>query len=154
MFVEGIRFLGRDAVDEIESAHRGRAPHLGDDIIDRALALARDHAAHRPRSPDLAREGAGVDALNRADAMLRKIIGERHLRMRARGLIDDIAHDESGHLRRRALIDDRFDAVVADVRIRHGDDLKSIGRIGRDFLIAGQRSVEDNFADGVVLRSK
>ena len=74
--------------------------------------------------------------------------------MRARRLIDDIAHDESRHLRRGTLIDDRFHAVVADVRVGHRDDLKSIGRIRRDFLVAGQRSVEDHFADGVVRRSE
>jgi hypothetical protein len=40
-----------------------------------------------------------------------------------------------------------IDTVVADVGIGQGDDLTAVGRIGQDFLVAGQRGVEDDFAD-------
>ena len=41
------------------------------------------------------------------------------------------------------------DAVVADVRIGQRDDLPAVARVGEDFLVAGQRGVEDDFAGGV-----
>jgi hypothetical protein len=40
------------------------------------------------------------------------------------------------------------DAVVADVRIRERDDLLAVARVGQDFLVAGDRRVEHDFAGG------
>ncbi|MCY1377711.1 hypothetical protein D9M69_652990 [compost metagenome] len=34
------------------------------------------------------------------------------------------------------------DAVVADMRIRQGDDLLAVARVGEDFLVTGHRGVE------------
>ena len=38
------------------------------------------------------------------------------------------------------------DAVVADERAGHRDDLAGVGRVGEDFLIAGEGGVEAGFA--------
>ena len=38
------------------------------------------------------------------------------------------------------------DAVVADLGVGHRDDLTAVARIGEDFLIAGHRRVEADFA--------
>jgi hypothetical protein len=38
-------------------------------------------------------------------------------------------------------------SVVADQRIRHGDDLSPIRGIGEHFLVTGHRSVETNLPD-------
>ena len=38
------------------------------------------------------------------------------------------------------------DAVVADQRIGHGDDLAGVGGIGEDLLISGHRGVENDLA--------
>jgi len=40
----------------------------------------------------------------------------------------------------------RVHAVIADERIRHRDDLALVGRVGQDFLIAGHRGIETDFA--------
>ena len=40
------------------------------------------------------------------------------------------------------------DAVVADLRVGHGDDLAAVGGIGEDLLIAGHRGVETDFPGG------
>ena len=45
------------------------------------------------------------------------------------------------HVRRR-------DAVVADFRARHGDDLPGVGRVRQNLLVAGQPRVEHDFAGG------
>ena len=39
-------------------------------------------------------------------------------------------------------------ADIADMREGEGDDLAGIGRVGEDFLIAGERGVEAHFGDG------
>jgi hypothetical protein len=45
-------------------------------------------------------------------------------------------------------------AVVADLRIGENDDLAAIGRVGEDFLIAGDGGIENNFAGALSGRSK
>ena len=39
-------------------------------------------------------------------------------------------------------------AGVADVRVGQGNDLPAVGWVGKDFLIAGHRGVEHDFAGG------
>ena len=39
-------------------------------------------------------------------------------------------------------------AVVADMRIGHGDDLPVITRVSQDFLVACHGGVENDFTDG------
>ena len=44
-------------------------------------------------------------------------------------------------------------AGIADVRIGERDDLAGVGGIGEDFLVSGQRGIENDFASGVALGS-
>ena len=46
------------------------------------------------------------------------------------------------------------DAVVADLRARHRDDLPGVRRIGQDFLVAGHAGVEHDFAGGLARRAR
>ena len=55
----------------------------------------------------------------------------------------EFADDEPCRCGRRDFNILGIDAVVADVRIGHRDDLTRVGRVGEDFLIAGHRGVED-----------
>jgi hypothetical protein len=49
----------------------------------------------------------------------------------------------------------RVHAVVADVRIREGDHLPGVRRIGDDLLVAGERGVEHHLADrGLIDRER
>jgi hypothetical protein len=59
----------------------------------------------------------------------------------------EIADDQPGceDLRRLEVV--RVRADVADVRIREGDDLSVIRRVGEDFLVPGDRGVENHFAE-------
>jgi len=45
-------------------------------------------------------------------------------------------------------------ADIADMGKGEGDQLTGIGRIGKDFLIAGHRRIEDDFADDLALSPK
>ena len=75
----------------------------------------------------------------------------QHLRQRARiaevgGLVVVIAHHEAGGQRRAALEVVVGDAVVADHRVGHHHDLKGVGRVGDDLLIADHGGIEHHFA--------
>ena len=45
-------------------------------------------------------------------------------------------------------------AVIADLRIGEDDDLAGVGGVGEDFLIPGERGVEDDFAASLGGRTK
>ena len=45
-------------------------------------------------------------------------------------------------------------ADIADMREGEGDDLAGIGRVGEDFLVAGERRVEADFGDGAAGRAQ
>ena len=73
-------------------------------------------------------------------AHVRPVVG-----IERRQLLDD----KPRHVRLAALDVLPVDAVVADQRVGHRDDLPLVGRIGQDLLVAGHRRVEDDFAFGV-----
>ena len=60
-----------------------------------------------------------------------------------------VADDQAGGVDLRGLDVFGVDAVVADVRIRQGDDLAAVARVGEDFLVTGHRGVEHHFAGRV-----
>ena len=57
-----------------------------------------------------------------------------------------LADDKAGQMRPAAFDVLGVDAVVADLRIGHRDDLPAVTGVGEDFLIAGHRRVEANLA--------
>ena len=57
-----------------------------------------------------------------------------------------LADDEAGQVRPPALDVLGIDAVVADLRVGHRDDLAAVAGIGEDLLVAGHRRVEADFA--------
>ena len=58
----------------------------------------------------------------------------------------EFADDEAVDLQAARLPVLGVDAVVADERVGHRDDLAGVGRVGEDFLIAGHGGVEHDFA--------
>ena len=64
----------------------------------------------------------------------------------ATSFLDDEARD---HAAGGVSTSCRIDAVVADERVGHRDDLPLVGRIGEDLLVAGHRGVEDDLARGL-----
>ena len=71
-----------------------------------------------------------------------EVVGGPPVAPAARQLADDDAAAE----RPAALVVVLVDAVVADVRVREGDDLPGIGRIGDHLLVARQHGVEHDLA--------
>src|SRR5690606_34931412 len=110
--------------------------------------IVRDHRVGRAANADAAGQRAGVDA-GEADLALRlHPVDELALGAEARVRGDLLAHhaaDGAFDLRLDVL---RVGADVADVREGEGDDLRGIGRVGQDLLVAGHRGVEAHLADG------
>ena len=57
-----------------------------------------------------------------------------------------LADDEAGEVRPAAFDVLGVDAVVADLRVGHRDDLPAVAGVGEDLLVAGHRRVEADFA--------
>ena len=108
----------------------------------------RQDALHRPADAQPADQGAGVDPLDADDAVL--------ARGRRRGCRASGSCSACGVSSRTmnpstcGLRDSRVlgvDAVVADERVGHRDDLALVGRVGEDLLVAGHAGVEDDLAE-------
>ena len=113
------------------------------------------HAGHGAAHAQPADQGARVDALDAEDVVLgagsrrggrceRKLLG---MRVSSRTM-----KPSTCGRRRFAVLG--VDAVVADERIGHGDDLALVGRIGQHFLVAGHAGVEDDLAEGLAGRAE
>jgi len=124
-----------------------RSPREAGDV-----AVGRRQDRHLGASvPETPCEGAGVDSRDPADVIPPKVGVEGFhvppVRRRAPGLADDEPLDP-GAVRLHVL---RVDPRVADLRIRHRDDLSLVGRIREHFLVPRHAGVEDDLAGALPL---
>ena len=141
----------RAAASGITSRTRSRPTRPG-----LALAFATRLASSRstlestpfiaPRGAQPADEGPRVDAREADDAVPLQISVERFLRAEVARPLGEFLDDEAGQVGLAAFDVLGVDAVVADLGVGHRHDLPAIARIGEDFLIAGHRRVEADFA--------
>ena len=94
--------------------------------------------------PQVPGEGAGVDLADADHPRLFQVAVQLARGSPGRGLRGGLTHHEAGHLRPDRLDVVAVHAVVADVRIGHGDDLARVGRIGEDLLVAAHGGIEDD----------
>ena len=94
------------------------------------------------------RETPGVDAGDAGHTVMAQQLVERALRTPVARSISEVAHHDARAERAGALEVVGVHAVVADVRIREGDHLACVRRIGDDLLVARQRRVEHELAGG------
>ena len=92
-----------------------------------------------------ARQLAGVDVGDADDAFVAQVRGEVALHPEVGRALRKVADDEAGRVHARRLDVLGVHAGVADVRVRQGDDLSLVGRVGQDFLIPAHGRVEDDF---------
>ena len=74
----------------------------------------------------MADKGARVDALNCDDAVVLQKLRKRHFAAPVAGLLAQIAHHQAAAGRFLALAIFKINAVIADLRIGHRDDLACI----------------------------
>ena len=94
---------------------------------------------------------ASVTASPGASARMAPFCAEALLAAKVRGQQGQALDDETGGVDLVGLHILAVDAVVADVRVRQGDDLLAIAGVGEDFLIAGDGRVEHHLANGGAL---
>ena len=95
---------------------------------------------------DSADKGTRVDVGDRDDRLLDQVMREGLFGAVVARDAAILAHDEASDVRLRGLAILPVDPHVSDHRIRHGDDLATVARIGQDLLVARQRGIEDDFA--------
>lgn len=105
------------------------------------------------RTQDM-RQPSGVDAFDTGPAPGLQKISQGHGAAPVAHASCGIAHDETRGMYGRGLVILGVGADVADVRVRQRDQLGMIRRVGEDFLVATDRSIEDDFARGGAGRSE
>lgn len=65
------------------------------------------------------------------------------------GVLAHLAHDEAGDPALARLVVVKVNAVVADERVGHGNDLTEVGRVGQNLLIACHAGVEYDLTDAL-----
>ena len=152
LFVPAKRLFVRDFLDVIHADENEFlcAPHgflvrnffRGNESVHRAAHA--EFFGQRPR----------VNALNSRNAVFLQIFRERKIRAPVADDRREFADDEAGDVRPPRFHVHGVDAVIADERIGHRDDLAFVGRVGEDFLIAGHGGVEADLAAGRRFRAK
>jgi hypothetical protein len=147
--IPGVGLRGGDHLGQIHAFQAREGPRRSECGFDIGCGRTGDDAAVlRTLLAQDARQAAGVDLGDADDAVLVQVVRQRHRGAPLVAVSGGAAHDQPGGMH-----GGRFDVVVvaagvADVRIGQGDDLAAVGRIGEDFLIAGHRRVEHDFAGG------
>ena len=126
--------------------------------VELAASGVRDHGVGHALGTDQRGQRAGVDPRKSDDAARLQPLVEMAGGAVVRGIGDGRAQDYAARPRRRRHVH-RLDILVvgadiADMREGEGDELSGIGGIGENFLIAGHRGVEADFADGVTFRAE
>ena len=157
---------GRDgermARRQVACAHGVRllARHRGGEVLPHE-GLARAHLAQKARLvhvdggehgtlgaaiAHVAHERAGVHALHGHHAVIAQVVGQAQDAAPVRRRRAHIAHHQAAQRRLARLGVIGIHAVVADLRIRHGDDLTGVRRVGHHLKVALERRVEADLA--------
>src|SRR6266511_82914 len=142
-----VRGGDRRGAREIESIHRRRCREGGADRIAGFLAQ-REYPAHGTLGPDVSRELPRIDVGDQRHLRAREPVEQRTGRAPVRGRRRQLANhdtDDAGAVRFDVF---GIDAVIADHRRGHHDDLAEIGGVGEDLLIPAQIGGEDDFRVG------
>src|ERR1700686_3135391 len=94
----------------------------------------------------MAHQRAGVDIGEHRNPELFEIFFRDLLRAPVGAYAGKLAYDQAFDIRPRSLVVFGIRSVVTDFRIGENDDLASVGRVGENFLIAGDGSIKNYFA--------
>lgn len=132
---------GLDQVLPHQRGSRGQALGKLVDVED----LGRDNAHLGAIVAQVAHQGSGVDALDRDDTVCAQVLRHADGRAPVRRRGTHVAHDHAAHggstLRAYVIAGEGgldiglIDAIVANLRIGHGNDLASIARVGHNLKV-------------------
>ena len=139
-------FFGDDFTDKIlPDEFRTSAGLLHEGLI--IEIDGRKQPGHRSVHANPADQGPRVDAFHAHDAVLGQVIFQRLGRPIIAGMPAQLPAEEAPQREFPAFDIFGIDAVVSDERVRHGDDLAAVRRVGEDFLIPRHAGVEYNFSE-------
>ena len=123
--------------------------HFRNGLLIRLKALGVNNAVHNALASQLAGQTAGINA-GQTDNLLRlEVLVERYLAAPVGRVFAHLAHDKAGNPAFAGLVVVKVDAVVADERVGHGNDLTVVGRVGQNLLIACHAGVEYDLTDAL-----
>ena len=145
---------GADFLGQIQPGHAGGAAGGSQRLLRMFGAQAfaggqRQHGAVlRALGAQQAGELARVKACNGNRALARQVLRQRFAAAEIAGQQRQVFDHQTGGLHAGAFHVFGVHAVIANVRIRQGDDLLAVAGVGEDFLITGHGGVEHHFAHG------
>src|SRR5690606_8647697 len=147
-----VGFVGGNDLGEVHAGEAGKFARLGQRLV-HIDAAGHDAAGLRALLAQDARQFAGVDVGDADYTAGTQIVGQRLLGTPVGDHERQVADDQTGGVDLRRFLVLFVDAGVTDVRVRQGDDVPTVGGIGEDFLIAGDRGVEHHLADRHAFRT-
>ena len=147
-----IRMFGAHDFGEIGPIHFGYRARLGDELF-RVGFKGGDHSAHHPVVAQVAHQGARVDIRQHRNFGMFQVFFGNLLRAPIGADFRKLAHDQPLYVGPRGLVIFRSRAVVSDLRIGENYYLPSIGGISKNFLVAGDGSIENDFPVAFALRT-
>jgi len=149
LVLDGRKNVGGLAGDFLDVVHTNEArPFAGAaDGFGVAQALGAQAGLEGASDAELLGNRAGVDAFEAGDIVRGQVFIERLAAAPTAGDGAQFADDVAGDLGAIALGVKRVDAVVADLRRGHRDDLGKIGRVGQNLLVARHAGVENGLAE-------
>ena len=102
----------------------------------------------------MADQGARIEAGDNGHAVPSQERAGLRIRTPVAGDGGELAHYQAFDVRPRGFVIALAGSVVADLGIGEDDDLAGIGGVGEDFLVAGERGIEDHLSGTLGGRTK
>jgi len=133
----------RHPCHEVPARVRRRTPRYRDEILVPSPG-GTYHCVHGPFRADLARDGSGINTFQTRELLFLEKAPKTPPPRRRREGFRELPHHQGLGGASITLAVGGIDAVVAYLRIRHGDYLPSVGGIGQHLLVTGHRGVENH----------
>src|SRR5271166_4331130 len=140
-----INARGGDFLRQVEAVHLWNGARLGHQFLGVEFE-GRNYSAHHAVRTEVAHQGSGVDLRQDRNFVAFEIFFGDLLRSPVRADARKLAHNQALDVRACRLVVLGIRAVISDLGIGENYDLPGVGRIGKDFLIAGDGSIKNDFA--------
>jgi len=138
---------GGDLADEVAAGH-GWAGGGASGGFGGIEDFGAEEGAHGTAGAEVAGEPAGIDAFDAEEVPFFEVVVETHGGAPIAWGAAEFADDEAADVGLEAFVVFRGDAVVADERVGHGDDLAAVRGVGEDLLVTGHGGIEAGFTGG------
>lgn len=142
---------GGDLLGQVHALQAGEGASQLQRAFLGSVGTSQDAAVLRTLLAEDASQATGIDAGDGDGAVGFQVVRQRLLAAPVAGDQRQVANDQAGGPDTVGLGVFRGGTGIADVRVGQGDDLLGVGRIGKDFLVAGHGGVEHHLANGLAV---